>query len=141
MVSRGKIKLKSWENRLKRKPESDIKNQGQKRDGLEFPGPARDGCLSHRVCVVRCNRADLYGNIEPRRLSEVRSGSNGVDLGPASERRNAGAIRWFIFVLLWWPFSRKFSRHSRRTPGAGPLTPGFDQTGLDCLGCLPRTSL
>ena len=41
MVSRGTIKLKSWENRLKRRPESDIKNQGQKREGLEFldPGP------------------------------------------------------------------------------------------------------
>jgi hypothetical protein len=42
MVSCGKIKIKSWENRLKRRPESVIQNQGQKRDRPEFPGPARD---------------------------------------------------------------------------------------------------
>ena len=42
MVSRGKIKIKSGENRLKRRPESVVQKQGQKREGLEFPGPARD---------------------------------------------------------------------------------------------------
>ena len=40
MVSRGKIKIKSWESRLKRRPESA--HQNRKRGGLEFPGPARD---------------------------------------------------------------------------------------------------
>jgi hypothetical protein len=29
MVSRGKIKIKSWENRIKRRPESVIENQGK----------------------------------------------------------------------------------------------------------------
>ena len=62
MVSRGKIKIKSWESRLKRRPESVVQKQGQKRDSLEFPGPARDPQLRpSRMPVAPRWELDLNG--------------------------------------------------------------------------------